>query len=157
MESLKKLLPLLLIGFLPLQLMAKPAAQADTSKVHIIGNDHMRFSVTNIMAKPGELIKVSLTTKSDFPPAAMSHNFVLLTLNADAQKVAQNCAGFPDNDYITPEMQKYIIAHTDLAGGGETVSVTFKAPKKPGDYEYICTFPGHFSAGMKGMLTVSSQ
>ena len=29
----------------------------------------------------------------------------------------------------------------------------FRAPKKPGDYPYICTFPGHWRA-MQGILRV---
>ena len=157
MNHVKKLLPLLIIGLIPLQTIAYTNIKKDTTKVHIVGTDQMKFTVTSIKASPGELMKVTLTTKSDFPPAAMSHDFVLLTQNSDAQKVAQSCAHFRDNDYIDPDMKKYIVAHTALAGGGETVSVTFHAPQKPGDYEYICTFPGHFSAGMKGTLTVKAD
>ncbi|HEU5090712.1 MAG TPA: plastocyanin/azurin family copper-binding protein, partial [Roseiflexaceae bacterium] len=31
--------------------------------------------------------------------------------------------------------------------------VTFKAPA-PGTYTFLCTYPGHYAAGMKGTLTV---
>ena len=41
-----------------------------------------------------------------------------------------------------------------VAGAGETVEVTFKVPAAAGDYTYLCSFPGHFQAGMKGTLTV---
>ena len=41
-----------------------------------------------------------------------------------------------------------------LAGAGETVEVTFKVPAAAGEYPYICSFPGHFQAGMKGTLAV---
>jgi azurin len=51
-------------------------------------------------------------------------------------------------------MSDKIIAHTGLAGAGETQDVTFKAPMKPGTYTYMCTFPGHFAVGMKGELVV---
>jgi uncharacterized cupredoxin-like copper-binding protein len=27
-------------------------------------------------------------------------------------------------------------------------------PKAPGSYPYVCTFPGHFQAGMRGTLEV---
>jgi uncharacterized cupredoxin-like copper-binding protein len=33
------------------------------------------------------------------------------------------------------------------------VSFTFQTPG-PGTYTFLCTFPGHFQAGMKGELTV---
>jgi azurin len=47
-----------------------------------------------------------------------------------------------------------VLASTALAGPGETVEVTFKVPAKAGAYPYLCTFPGHFAAGMKGEITV---
>ena len=36
-------------------------------------------------------------------------------------------------------------------GGSKTLRVTFT---KAGKYPYLCTVPGHASAGMKGVLTV---
>jgi len=46
-----------------------------------------------------------------------------------------------------------VIASTKMLGPGETATVTFTAPA-PGVYDYICTFPGHALAGMRGTLTV---
>jgi azurin len=62
-----------------------------------------------------------------------------------------------DNDYIPQDLKNQILAHTALAGGGETVEVTFTVPQEPGSYQYICSFPGHYASGMKGMLTVKKQ
>ena len=56
-------------------------------------------------------------------------------------------------DFVPPDMKAQVIAHTTLAGAGETVEVTFKVPAA-GTYTYLCTFPGHFQAGMRGTLTV---
>jgi plastocyanin len=39
------------------------------------------------------------------------------------------------------------------AAAAETTSVTFTAPA-PGEYQIICDIQAHFSAGMKGSLTV---
>ncbi len=85
----------------------------------------------------------------------MSHNWILLAAGADAQKfdAAATAAG-SDANYIPAGMSKQILAHTGMVAGGESNTVTFTAPRKPGDYEYICTFPGHFTAGMKGTLIV---
>jgi azurin len=47
-----------------------------------------------------------------------------------------------------------VIAKTALAGPGETVQITFVVPAKPGRYPFICTFAGHYQAGMKGTLVV---
>lgn len=108
----------------------------------------------SIDAKPGEKIRIRLTTKSQLPAQAMSHNWVLLQKSADPAAFANAATGASDNDYIPSDMSDQIIAHTAMAGGGETVEVTFTVPEETGDYPYLCSFPAHFSAGMKGMLNV---
>lgn len=122
--------------------------------IEMVGTDNMKFSVTSIEAEPGEEITIKLTTKSQIPKTAMAHNVVVIDNNANVGDVASASMQARDNDYIAPEYEDQIIAATGLAGGGETVEVTFTVPETPGDYEYICSFPGHFSAGMKGVLTV---
>jgi azurin len=47
-----------------------------------------------------------------------------------------------------------VIVASSVIGNGEKTEVNFKAPSVPGRYEYICTFPGHFAVGMKGVLIV---
>jgi len=83
----------------------------------------------------------------------MSHNFVLLRAGADATNFATAAiaGGFAGN-YLTAD-KKDVIASTALAGIGETVETTFKAPAA-GSYPFVCTFPGHFVGGMKGSLVV---
>lgn len=141
---------------LPLVLFSQPL-QAEGTDLKIIkmkGTDQMRFTVTEITAKPGQKIKVVLTTVSNYPKAAMAHNFVLLKASTDATEVASAAARAAANNYIPVTKKEQILAYTGLAGAGETVQVTFTAPRKPGKYPYICTFPGHYAAGMKGTLIV---
>lgn len=130
------------------------AVAQNVKVIEMKGTDQLRFSVENIEAAPGQKITVKLGNDTKFPAAAMSHNFVLLKQSADAKAFNQASAQHADNGYIAPELKGQIIAHTGLAGGGETVEVSFNAPEKPGEYIYVCTFPGHFAAGMKGTLTV---
>jgi len=122
--------------------------------IEIVGTDNMKFDVTTIEASPGEEITIKLTTKSQIPKTAMAHNVVVIDKDADVNEVAQASMRARDNDYIAPEYKDQIIAATGLAGGGETVEVTFTVPEETGSYEYICSFPGHYSAGMKGTLIV---
>lgn len=122
--------------------------------IKIEGHDNMKFDVTKIAVKPGEKVTIKLVTVSKLPAAAMSHNFVLLKQSVDDKAFAMAGARHRDNDYIDPAKKNEIIAYTDLASGGETVEVTFTAPKKAGKYDYVCTFPGHYVSGMKGVLTV---
>lgn len=145
---------------LPMLLLFTQQGVADDAKVKVIemkGTNSLEFTVEQIEARPGQKITVKLTTVSDFPKAAMAHNFVLLTADADASAVATASARASENEYIAPEKEDQILAYTGMAGGGETVEVTFTAPEEPGTYEYICTFPGHFSGGMKGVLTVNKE
>ena len=136
----------------------KPAAADAAGKgartVEIIGTEDMKFSVTNIAAKPGEQIKVRLVVKGSMPKIAMSHNFVLLQKGANVTEFINASMGASATGYVPADKKAQVVASTALAGAGETVEVTFKVPTAPGEYTYICTFPGHAQAGMKGTLTV---
>lgn len=119
-----------------------------------LGSNNELLRLESITAQPGEEITIELTTQSQLPASAMAHNWILLAMDADAASFAQAASQAKENSYIPEDMTDQIIAHTDLAGGGETVSITFTAPSTPGEYEYICSFPGHFAAGMRGTLVV---
>ena len=134
----------------------KPAAGAAAKGVRtieIVGTEDMKFSVATISAKPGEQLRIRLTAKGAMPKIAMAHNFVLLTKTAKVTDFVTAAMGARP-DFIPADKKAEIVAHTDLAGAGETVEVTFKVPAAAGDYTYLCSFPGHFQAGMKGTLTV---
>lgn len=145
----------------------------DVRTIEMIGIDQMKFVVEgdedgittgdetgdyvlleSITAEPGEELRIRLITESDLPASAMAHNFILLTLEADVSAFANTAAKARDNEYIPADMEDQVIANTDMAAGGETVEVTFTVPEETGEYEYICSFPGHFSGGMKGILNV---
>jgi azurin len=114
----------------------------------------MKFDVTTIPAKRNEQLRVRLTSKGTMPKIAMAHNFVLLKLKTSQVKFIAAGAQSRETDYIPNEMKDEVIAKTALAGAGETVEVTFKVPGVAGNYPFVCTFPGHFQAGMRGTLAV---
>ena len=122
--------------------------------VEITGNDQMKFSVMSITAKPGELLHVRLKSVGTLPKIAMAHNFVLLAKGTDAAAFTTASASAVATAYIPPQFKAKVLASTALVGPGETVDVTFKAPAVAGRYVYLCSFPGHFVAGMKGALVV---
>jgi azurin len=130
-----------------------PAAKAGAARtVEITGGDDMKFSVTTINAKPGETLRIVLKSVGTLPKVAMAHNVVVLKANADQIKFAQAGMTARDTDFIAPDLKGQVVAATKMAGPGETVEVTFKVPAAAGNYPYICTFPGHFAAGMKGQI-----
>ena len=122
--------------------------------ITITGSEQMKYDTTSIEAKPGEMLHVVVKSVGTMPKAAMAHNFVLLKAGVNPQDVATAAMTARETDFIPASMSDKIIAHTGLAGAGETQDVTFKAPMKPGTYTYMCTFPGHFAVGMKGELVV---
>lgn len=135
-----------------LVVQAQEASAART--VEIVSTDDMKYNVTTIEAKPGEELRIQLTAKGTMPKIAMSHNVVVLQLGTDAMKFVNAGMTSRDTDFIAPELKGQVIAATKLAGNGETVEMTFTVPEKPGEYPFVCTFPGHFAAGMKGTLVV---
>ena len=98
---------------------------------------------------PGQQVKLVFENTAKSP--AMQHNVVFVADEGSINRVGQAAMSAADTEYI-PE-DDAIIAYTPLAQPGETVEVTFTAPEEPGDYPYICTFPGHYMM-MQGVMTV---
>ena len=134
----------------------KPAAAAakGVRTIELVGTEDMKFSLATITAKPGEQLRIRLTAKGAMPKIAMAHNFVLLNKTAKVVDFATAAMNARATDFIPADKKADVVAHTGLAGAGETVEVTFKVPAAAGDYPYICSFPGHYQALMKGTLTV---
>ena len=133
---------------------AAPAAGAAPRVVQMQTGDNMKYTPAAITAAPGESITVVLKHTGQMPKMAMGHNFVLLKKASDAKGIVDKCASARDTEFIAADVKPQLIAYTKLVGPGETVEVTFTAPKQPGGYLFVCTFPGHFAMGMKGTLTV---
>ena len=147
---MRVLMALLLLGFGSLTSAANGARTID-----ITGGDDMKFNVTEIRAKAGEEIRIRLVSKGSIPKIAMAHNVVVLKAGTDVAKFIAAGAADRATDFISPSTNSMVIAKTPFAGPGETVQVVFKAPAKPGRYPFVCTFSGHFQAGMKGTLIVN--
>lgn len=160
MKTIKKISSLLILMLVPvfavnaLNSSVEEPPQDNVRVIEMEGTNKMNFTRTQITAKPGEKITIRLTTVSKLPKTAMAHNWVLMKKGTDLENFANKSVMARDNGYIAPELEDQVIAMTDLAGGGETVEVTFTVPREKGDYTYICSFPGHFLGGMKGTLTV---
>lgn len=135
---------------------ATPARQVhDGRAVEMTTNDTMKFSVAEIAAKPGESLSVTLVNTGTTPKFSMGHNWVLLAAGVDAQAFVVGSAESVTTDYIPgPPLKAQVLAATKLLGPKERDTVTFTAPTAPGRYEFVCSFPGHFQVGMRGVLIV---
>jgi azurin len=77
-----------------------------------------------------------------------------LALGTDTDGFARASITARDNGYISPDYADQVIAHTAMLGAGQTDTITFTVPSEPGEYDYICSFPGHYAGGMFGKLIV---
>ena len=120
-------------------------------EVKITGNDLMQFNVKIIRVKEGQKVTIALQHIGKMATNIMGHNVVILNQGTDISSFASEASAAKDTDYI-PNNGKDVIAHTKMIGGGETTSITFDAPAK-GEYDFICSFPGH-SGIMQGKFIV---
>jgi azurin len=129
------------------------APSAPPKDVQIKADDKMKFDVTAFEAKPGQKVKITLTNVGVTPKYSMGHNCVVLDRNANVQTFLDAASMAASTDYV-PKDFKGVLGHTKLLGPGESDSFEFNAPYIPGDYPFFCSFPGHYSQGTKGMMTV---
>lgn len=116
----------------------------------LTGNDQMKFNIETIKVKTGDKVKITLTDVGTVPKQAMGHDFVLLKPGTDVKAFAEKANESKATDYIPTAEQSSIVAHTRLLGPGESDTIVFTVPDK-GEYDYICTFPGHYMT-MRGKL-----
>ena len=154
-ESADQVRTIRIIGLDALKFAVSEVTDGITVSDTLGANNDLRRLET-IVVKPGEQIRIVLDTRSQLPASAMAHNWVLLALDSDPNAFARAAIQAKANDYLPQDMSDQVLATTGLAAGGETTEVTFTAPETPGEYDYVCTFPGHFSAGMRGKLVVQN-
>lgn len=158
---------LLLAGCAPSEKSAAPASSApapaqsvavkrpDSGRaVTITANDTMKFNLTEIHAKAGEALAVTLVNEGTVPKFSMGHNWVLVKPDVDLLAFANDGAMAAATDYIAASDKAKVLAATKLLGPKESDTVLFYAPEKPGRYPFLCSFPGHLQVGMKGELIV---
>ena len=132
------------------------AAKADKVIILRVLKDMMKYDKALITAKAGTILQISFQN-----PDFMQHNFVLIKPSSTdkvgaaadrlAQGQAQGSAG-AGMQYV-PKMPEVLWA-TPLVNPGGKYTLTFKTPSVPGDYPYLCTFPGHWRI-MKGILRIT--
>jgi uncharacterized protein len=126
-------------------------AIAKTIVVKVV-KDVMKFDKQLITAQAGTTIQVVIQN-----PDFMQHNFVLIKpktlekVGAAADKLAQDPNG-AKMQYV-PKMPE-VISATPLLNPSGKFTLTIKVPNEPGDYPYVCTFPGHWRI-MNGILRVT--
>ena len=114
--------------------------------------ERLLFTVTEFSIKAGKPTKLVFSN-----PDATQHNLLILDRGASVEDVgmAGNAmAKSPDGlkRHFVPD-DKRILHHTKLLAPGSVETLRFIAPEKPGEYPYVCTFPGHWVL-MRGVMKV---
>lgn len=123
--------------------------------VVIEGDDRMQFDVRSFTVQSGQTVQLTLKHVGQMSAEQMGHNVVILNADEDPQAFGdqvQRQGGSMDNDYLPEEMRDRVVAYTRMIGGGDEDSIEFVAPE-PGEYPYICSFPGHYGM-MRGVMIV---
>jgi azurin len=107
------------------------------------------FSKDKLTAKAGA--KVTVHFKNNSAAKGMAHNFVLVKPGKAQGVLDASIAAGPDKGWIADSAD--IIAKGKLIDAGESETIEFTAPTEPGEYPFICTFPGHVT--MKGVLKIT--
>ena len=86
----------------------------------------------------------------------MPHNIVIFRRGtiAEYEKELFGSLNEPNAQLLgfVPDSPNVLVA-SRLLNAGESTVVTFDAPADPGEYPFVCSFPGHW-ATMRGVLRI---
>jgi len=114
--------------------------------------DVMKYDKQLIRVKAGTTVQIRFQN-----PDFMQHNLVIIKpktsdkVGAAADRLARDPNG-AKLQYV-PRMPE-VLAFTPLVNPQGSYTLTFKVPAAPGDYPYVCTFPGHWRI-MNGIMRVT--
>jgi azurin len=115
-------------------------------------HEQMMFDVRYFTVQAGKPVQIILDNSTD----TMPHN-VVITAPGALQEIALIAGSLtqpedPKVKAFVPENPKVLHA-THLVPPGESETLSFEAPAKPGNYPFLCSYPGHW-VKMYGVMQV---
>jgi putative heme-binding domain-containing protein len=113
--------------------------------------EQMLYDKSLIVVEAGKPVEIILINEDVMP-----HNLVIVTPGASEEigKAAEKMAPEPDaQGRIHVPASPKVLQATKMVEAGQQAKLSFTAPTDPGDYQYVCTFPGHWMR-MLGTLAV---
>lgn len=112
---------------------------------------NLTFAQRTLKVKAGEPIEFTLLN-----PDVVPHNWALVQPGSlrSVGEMANRLVADPEaaaRHYIPHTSD--VLYYTDVVPPGDSFTIHFRAPEKPGRYPYLCTFPGHWMV-MNGELIV---
>ena len=116
--------------------------------------EQMMFDLKWFAVEAGKLVQIVLSN-----PDAMSHNLLLVKPGSlkevgMAASIMTLSADPKAKPYVPDSPQ--VLQATRLLNWSETERLSFAAPKAPGEYPFVCTFPGHWVRMYGVMLVVEN-
>jgi azurin len=109
----------------------------------------LKFDITNLEVKAGSKVRLIFNNNDD-----MTHNVVVVTPgSADEVGNLALQLGLKGSQMNYVPISSKVLFHTGLLQPGASESIYFVAPSKPGEYMFVCSYPGHASV-MRGILKV---
>ena len=118
-------------------------------------HEQMRFYTTRLVVEAGKPFEIIVEN-----PDAMPHNLVIVKPGT-REKVGMAAMTMPPTK-VDSQGRAYVPATPDILGAtrllepGQKETLKMKAPTAEGEYEYVCTFPGHWMI-MWGKLVVTKD
>ena len=130
------------------QPVAPGTVRVEVGSAH--GSTDYHYDKVRLEEPSGVKIRLKFVNHTDAKDE-IGHNWVLVRPGQENEVVASGKAAGDDKDWLDVD-DPAILAHTRLIEGGQSNTVTFRAP--PGPYTYLCTFPEHYAGGEKGTLVI---
>jgi azurin len=121
-----------------------------TDSVQLKSNENMRYDRELFKVRAGKKISLIFKNTAARSASSMTHNVVILKNGVDIADFADIARNAKAEQYVPSSLDSLIIAHTRLVSGGDSDQVEFICPK-PGIYDFICSFPGHWGT-MQGKI-----
>jgi uncharacterized cupredoxin-like copper-binding protein len=125
-------------------------AESGVFTVRAVPNQ-LQFTPKELRVKAGQPVRLVFEN-----PDLMLHNLVVVAPGTleEVGQLADSMASQPDAQTkgFIPDSKKVLFATALVAPNGKA-ELQFVAPKEPGSYPYLCTFPGHWRI-MQGHLVV---
>jgi azurin len=140
-------------GFVGYRALAASHKRLEVNLAISTDGDLLAFKPVELTCPTGALVHLTFLHTGKY--IRQDHDWVL-TLPGEANAVDQAALQAGEAaGYLAPRGDRRVLASTPMCGKGEHVSVDFTAPA-PGDYPFICTYPGH-AAFMHGVLHVTAK
>lgn len=118
-------------------------AESGPGEILVKVKNEFTYDPSTITVKAGEEVKITFENTG-----SVEHTFNILKADAELEHIMEE---MPSEEHLHEEL----LMDMHETAPGASNSATFTAPTEVGDYNIVCTLPGHIQAGMVATLRVT--